>query len=293
MIESGGQARAFARLVRPAQWVKNAFVAAPLFFTPSAVTLEACLLTLAAIACFCAVSSSIYVLNDYLDRDGDRAHPTKCHRPLAAGTVSVKVALTGGAVLAIGGLSGGLLLSSSFALIIVLYLLLNVAYSLGLKTLSLVDLFIITLGFILRVEGGAAVIGVSASAWITIMTGLLALFLALAKRRDDLVQNLDRDHRRSLDGYTVPFLDTAMAIVTAALLVAYLIYTTDVTVMTRLGTDKLFATAPFVVYGILRYLQVTMVEQRSGSPTRIALTDPPMMLAIAGWAATFMILLYI
>lgn len=278
-------------LLRPHQWVKNAFVAAPLFFTPWAVSPAAVVATAGGIACFCAVSSAVYILNDYADREADRNHPSKHTRPLAAGTVSVATAFRVMIALLVAGFSVALL-SPAFAAILGVYLVANLAYSFHLKHFAIVDVMIVAFGFILRIQAGAELIDVSPSAWIIIMTGLLALFLGLAKRRDDLIRSLDGDHRRSLDGYTVPFVDAAQVLVTGALLVAYLIYTTDGSVMARMGTDRLFYTAPFVVFGILRYLQITMVEERSGSPTKVVLTDRALIATILGWIATFGLLIY-
>ncbi|MEQ9639297.1 MAG: decaprenyl-phosphate phosphoribosyltransferase [Alphaproteobacteria bacterium] len=280
-------------LLRPHQWVKNGFVLAPLAFTPSAVNLATVGAALAAVACFSAMASAIYVLNDFVDREADRAHPTKRKRPLAAGTVAVPAALATMAALVVAGLAGAWWLDPAFAVLLAVYATINVAYSLYLKRIAIVDVVIIALGFVLRVEGGAAVVDVDPSSWIVIMTGLVALFLALAKRRDDLAKQLGQGHRASLDGYTKPFLDAAISVILGALLVAYLIYTTDATVMARLGTDKLFYTAPFVVIGVLRYLQLTMVMEVSGSPTRVVLSDRFLILTIAGWVAAFAALLYL
>jgi decaprenyl-phosphate phosphoribosyltransferase len=163
----------------------------------------------------------------------------------------------------------------------------SLAYSLRLKRVSIVDVFIISLGFVLRVQAGAVLIDIEPSAWIIIMTGLLTLFIALGKRRDDLVTGMDDAHRSSLRGYTKGFLDASVTAVLGALMVAYLIYTTDAGVAARLGDDRLYYTAPFVLMGILRYLQVTMVEERSGSPTRIALTDRFMVSTMLAWAGVF------
>lgn len=279
-------------LLRPHQWIKNAFVAAPLFFTPAAVspaTLEA---TGLGIIAFCLLSSTVYVLNDFLDRKADRQHPTKRNRPLAAGTVSLPLAGGVAAVFLIGGLALSASLGTAFAIAAAAYLINNALYSVWLKHVAIIDVMSITLGFVLRVEAGGFATGVELSAWIVIMTGLLAVFLGLAKRRDDIVKKLGNNHRRSLDGYSRRFLDAALAMVVGALLVAYLIYTTDQQVMGRLGTSKLFYTAPFVAYGLLRYLQITMVHERSGSPTKIALTDWPIIAAIIGWVGTFGLLIY-
>lgn len=280
------------RLLRPQQWVKNAFVAAPLFFTPEALNARNAVAVLLGLIAFCALSSAVYVINDYLDREADRRHPEKCVRPLAAGTVSVPTAFAMLAVLLAGGMALALWLSLTFALIAGLYLAVNLAYSLKLKQASIIDVMLVALGFVLRIYAGAALIYIHPSVWIVVCTGLLALFLALAKRRDDLVKRLDTGHREALKGYTKPFIDTSITAVLAGLLVSYLIYTTEPEVMDRLGTDKLYLTAPFVIAGVLRYLQITLVEERSGSPTTIAVTDRFLILTMLGWVAVFGALIY-
>lgn len=288
------ETRRFAALalLRPHQWIKNAFVAAPLFFTPWALTADSVATVGLGVVAFSALASAVYVLNDYVDRAADRLHPEKSRRPLAAGTVSVPMAFAFmGLLLAIGlGIAFGL--STGFAALALAYLVVNLGYSFGLKHVAIMDVLLIALGFVLRVEAGSVLIGVESSAWIVIASGLLALFLALAKRRDDVVRSLGGEHRRSLDGYNRVFLDTALAVVLGALLVAYLIYTTDAAVMARLGTDRLFYTAPFVVAGVLRFLQITLVEERSGAPTRIVATDPFLIGSVTGWALAFALLIH-
>jgi 4-hydroxybenzoate polyprenyltransferase len=279
--------KAIISLIRPRQWVKNAFVAAPLFFTPTALSLGNLQSVAGGIVSFCALASALYVLNDFADRESDRKHPKKRYRPLAAGTVSVPVAFALFLGLLAGGLGLAIVLPGGVVKLIGLYAALAIAYSLALKRIAILDVMIIAFGFVLRVEAGAVLIDVQPSAWILIMSGLLALFLALAKRRDDLSLELDGEHRQSLKGYSKPFLDVAVSAVLGALLVAYLIYTTDPAVMERLGTDQIFYTAPFVVMGILRYLQITLVEERSGSPTAILFTDPFTILTVLGWILTF------
>ena len=284
--------RAVLALLRLHQWVKNAFVLAPLFFTPQAVSQQTVTRVLLGMLCFCVVSSSIYILNDLCDREADRRHPTKCRRPLAAGTVSTAEAVVLMLGLSAAGLAGAHALSGSFALVLGLYFSINLAYSLGLKHWSIIDLLAISAGFVLRVDAGARLIHVQPSEWIMICTGFLALFLAIAKRRDDLVKEVGTGHRPSLHGYTTQFLDVTATIVLGALLVSYAIYTTDAAVMARLGSERLYLTVPFVLAGILRYLQIALVEERSGSPTAIVLTDRFMIVTIAGWIATFAALIY-
>ncbi len=286
------KARAILSLLRLHQWVKNGFVLAPLFFTPQAVSEQTIIRVLLGMLCFCIVSSSVYIINDLSDREADRRHPKKCLRPLAAGTVSTAEAVLLLVALSIAGLLGAYALSGSFALVLSLYFSLNIAYSFGLKHRPIVDLLTVSAGFVLRVDAGALLIHVQPSEWILICTGFLALFLAIAKRRDDLVKDIGTEHRPSLQGYTTQYLDVAATMVLGALLVSYAIYTTDGEVMARLGSERLYLTVPFVLAGIMRYLQIALVEERSGSPTAIVLTDRFMIVTIVGWIATFAALIY-
>ena len=280
-------------LLRPEQWVKNLFIVAPLFFTPPALSLASAATVAGGILSFCLLASAIYIVNDWQDREADRNHPTKAQRPLAAGTVSPSVAFALMALLSVTGFALALWLSPAFAAVGAAYVTMNLAYSFWLKHVAIIDVLIIALSFVLRVLAGNVLIAIEPSAWILIVAGLLALFMALAKRRDDLVKSLDGQHRRSLDGYTESFLDTAVAVVLGALLVTYMIYTTDREVMAELGTDRLVYTVVFVIAGILRYLQITLVENRSGSPTAVVLTDRFLIATGALWAVTLATLIHI
>lgn len=280
------------RLLRPRQWVKNAFVAAPLFFTPDRLGLDSIVLVLMGFVAFSMVSSSVYILNDYLDRESDRQHPVKCKRPLAAGTVPSWLALLTMVALASGGFWLADKLIAAFFDLLLLYLTINLLYSNTLKQVAIVDILCIAIGFVIRVEAGAALIDVTPSVWIINSAGLLALFLALAKRRDDLVRELDSSHRASLKGYNLPYLDVCVSMVLGALLISYMMYTTDIDVANRLQTDQLYLTVPFVIAGIMRYLQITLVEQRSGSPTEVVTSDPLMIASILGWVLCYGALAY-
>jgi 4-hydroxybenzoate polyprenyltransferase len=283
---------ALIRLARPKHWVKNAFVGAPLFFTPDAVNAANLAAVALGVLAFCAAASAVYILNDWCDREADRLHPSKRLRPIASRAVSGKAALG----LAVGLLAIAALAAAGlpmlFGLLLGVYLLLNLAYSLRLKHVSLLDVMIVASGFVLRVEAGAAAVGIVPTVWIVVCTGLLALFMALAKRRDDLTADMDAAHRKALDGYNLRFVDAALAAVLGALLVSYLVYTTDAAAIRRYGTDRLYLTAPFVVAGVLRYLQVALVEERSGSPTDLALGDRFLLACVAGWVAVFGWLIY-
>jgi len=293
IASAGFRPGALLRLMRPRQWIKNGFVLAPLFFTPEAVTVLNLVTAAVAFVVFCLISGAVYAINDTCDREADRQHPAKRLRPVASGAVSVAqaVALAAGLIVAAAALALALLPGQAVLLVLV-YLVVNLGYSLWLKQVAILDVMLIAIGFVLRVDAGAAAIAVEPSAWITVCTGLLALFIALAKRRDDLVRALGADHRRSLAGYNLRFIDAALAMVLGALVVSYTIYTLDAGVMLRFGSNKVYFTLPFVIAGVLRYLQITLVEERSGSPTDLALTDRFLVAAVAGWLLTFAAVLY-
>jgi len=279
-------------LIRPHQWMKNVFVAAPLFFAGEILTPQLLLFVLIGVICFCAISSTIYIFNDFCDRDADKYHPEKKLRPLASGSVSDNYALAPMIFLFLFGITLSLLISKKFILIILLYTAINISYSLYFKNIPIIDVMIIAFGFILRIEAGAAVINIAPSVWIITASGLLAVFLALAKRRDDIQKCVYVEHRKSLSGYSVQFIDTAISMTLGSLLICYIIYTTDKSIIERLGTDRLYLTTPFVFAGIMRYLQIIFVDKKSGSPTKIILNDKFMILAVIGWLISFWLVAY-
>jgi len=285
---------ALIRLARPRQWVKNAFVAAPLFFTPEAINARNLLMVALAVAVFCLLASAIYAFNDWCDREADRQHPSKRNRPIASGAVSPEIGLAFSAgLLIVAVILTAAFMPRGFAVYAAVYAVFSILYSLRLKHIALLDVLIVSIGFVLRVQAGSAAIAVTPTVWIVICTFLLALFLALAKRRDDLTRDMQDSHRPALAGYNLRFVDSALSVLLAALLVSYLIYTTNEGVIRRYGTDQLYLTAPFVAAGVLRYLQIALVEERSGSPTDIALTDRFLIVCVLGWIATFGCLIYV
>jgi len=292
MLSNRPMILALLQLARPKQWVKNAFVAAPLFFTPEAFGAANLWAIFIAVLAFSLAASAIYAFNDYCDRAADRLHPIKRTRPIASGAVAPGAALAFAVLLAAGAAWLASLLPQRFGETLAIYFALNLAYSWRLKHVSLLDVLIVAAGFVLRVEAGAFAIGVVPSVWIVVCTGLLALFLALAKRRDDLTSDVDAAHRKALAGYNLRFLDTAIAVVLGALAVSYILYTADQTVIKRYGTDRLYLTAPFVLAGMLRYLQIALVEARAGQPTDIVLSDRFVIVCVLGWIAVFGYLIY-
>ncbi|MCX8506280.1 MAG: UbiA prenyltransferase family protein [Alphaproteobacteria bacterium] len=282
----------YLKLMRPHQWVKNGFIIAPLFFTPEAVTFAHVIATLMGVMVFCLTASAVYIVNDYCDREQDRLHPSKRFRPLASGAISPIAAFSLCGFLLILAFLLALRLPREFGVVAVTYLAINLLYSLWLKHQSLLDVILVAACYGLRVLAGAALIDVKASVWILSASFLLALFIALAKRRDDVVQEMDYSHRPALKGYNKAFLDQAVAICLALVIMCYLIYTTENDVMARAHTDKLYLTTPLVILGALRYLQLTMVEHKSGEPTMILLKDRFLLLCVMGWIVVYGLLIY-
>lgn len=282
------------RLLRPHQYVKNLFVFLPVFFALQIFELGHLVEATVAFLCFSAVASAHYVFNDYMDREEDRKHPTKKNRPLAAGTVRPGLALSVAAVLFCGATLAACLFSYRLGLLLLFYLLLNVAYSVKLKHLAVLDVMTIAFGFVLRLMAGSVVTGIPLSPWIVVITFLLALFLALAKRRDDVLIFIEKGERTRpvIDGYNLEFLNAAMVLGASITIVGYIMYTLSPAVVDRLGSDRLYLTVFFVIGGIMRYLQITFVEKRSGSPTEILLKDGMIQLSLAGWILTFAALIY-
>jgi len=285
---------ALLKLMRPYQYIKNLFIFLPLFFALKITETSLLINAVVAFIAFSLTASAIYTLNDYHDIEEDRQHPKKKSRPLASGDISKSQAIVIMAVLGITGF--GLMASLSLKAVGILaaYVAMNVAYSFYLKHVAILDVTIIAIGFVLRLFIGSAVTGIPLSMWIVIMTFLLALFMALAKRRDDVLIYLDtgKKMRKVIDGYNLQFLDTAMAIMASVVIVAYTIYTTSAEVGERIHSEYLYITALFVILGIMRYLQVAFVLKDSGSPTKIVLKDRFIQVTLLGWGLTFVWILY-
>jgi len=282
------------RLLRPKQTAKNLFIFLPLFFGMELGNPHLLTRTILAFGAFTLVAWAVYVFNDIRDLDADRLHPEKKNRPLASGAVTVGTAGVVAGILAAGGL--GLMAGVDFQAFwfLLSYAILNASYSLGLKRVPILDVAIVSLGYVIRVMVGGAVTAIPLSAWVVVMTFLLALFLALAKRRDDVVLFLKTgtQPRKSIDGYNVPFLDGAMTIMGGVVIVAYISYALAPDLSHRLGTGNFYLTTFFVILGILRYLQVAMVEEGSGNPTEVLFRDRFLQLTLLGWLGTCLWLMY-
>ncbi|MSP15587.1 MAG: decaprenyl-phosphate phosphoribosyltransferase [Myxococcales bacterium] len=289
-------ARALLVAARPRQWVKNLFVAAPLVFARKATDPSLALEAICAVAAFCALSSAVYLVNDVVDVEKDRAHPVKRHRPIPAGQLTTRAALTAAALLALLALTAATLLTPAFGLVAAGYLALNLAYSLRIKAIPFLDVGSIALGFILRVLGGALAIGVPHTPWLLACTGLLAAFLGLGKRAHELAQARAADGplgptRTALERYHPRVLRGALLGVGAATAIAYLAYTQAEHTVTFFGTTGLIFTVPCCFAGIARFL-VLVDRPRGESPTEEMLRDWPFMANLALFAAVVLVVIY-
>ncbi|MBA3393026.1 MAG: decaprenyl-phosphate phosphoribosyltransferase [Deltaproteobacteria bacterium] len=287
---------ALLRLLRPHQWVKNLFVAAPLVFSRHLVDPAYVVRTLLAVLAFCALSGAVYAFNDVRDVELDRAHPKKRLRPVASSAISERAALIAAAVLAIGALAGAFVLDWLLGVYASVYLLQNVAYSLKLKQIAFLDVTLIASGFILRVLAGAAAIDVPASHWLLICTALLALFLGLGKRAHELAwaerTGQATATRAALAGYSIPVVRIALLVLAVATCAAYVAYTLDSRTVQFFGTHRLIYTAPFVLLGIVRFLFLALWWPKDESPTEAMLKDPWFLLDLAAAVATTIYVIY-
>lgn len=272
---------AWLRLLRPEQWTKNGVVLAALFFAyfdPSQglggrALFRPVLTAFAATGLFCLVSSGIYCFNDWRDREADRQHPEKRKRPIASGEVSTKQALATSFLLVAAGLAASFCLSWRFGAVVATYVGLQLAYSLGLKHIPLLDVFLIASGFVLRAMAGAAVLHVRISPWLLLCTFLLALFLALCKRRQELVGGVKEGQRRALEGYNAALLDLLIGIAAASTIVTYALYTLSPDTVARFNTHALALSIPFVAFGIFRYLFLVFAARGGERPEITLVTD--------------------
>jgi 4-hydroxybenzoate polyprenyltransferase len=282
------------RSLRPSQWTKNLIIFAALMFGQRLLDPASLLYASAAFVVFCGLSGVVYLINDVADREADRRHPVKRHRPIASGAVPVGAALAAAAALGGTGLAAAFALRPLFGVLAVAYVVLLALYSGPLKHVVIIDVLTIAVGFVLRAAAGAVVIAVPVSPWLYVLTILLALFLALSKRRHELVLLAGEatGHRRILEEYSPYLLDQMISVVTASTLVAYAIYTVSPETIEKFHTNLLGLTLPFPLYGIFRYLYLVHQKEGGGSPSEMLLNDRPLLLCVALWAAAVAIIIY-
>jgi 4-hydroxybenzoate polyprenyltransferase len=286
--------RALIKTMRPRQWTKNAFVLAAVVFDRQLTNPAALINALVAFVLFCLLSSVVYIINDIADVQADRLHPIKRSRPIASGKLPVPVAIGAAVFLLVFTIPAAYLLSPTFAAIAVAYFVINIAYSNWLKHVPLVDVFIIAAGFVLRVAAGVSVVNVERfSPWLYVVTTLFALYIGFGKRRAELSLPVEEggQTRRVLDGYTIPFLDQLIIIVSATTIVAYSLYTFSAPNLP--SNHAMMFTIPFVVYGIFRYLYLLQVKLEGGAPEELLLTDRPLQIAIMLWGLSVLVIFYL
>lgn len=281
----------YISLLRPHQYIKNLFIFLPIFFGLKGLEIPLIGQLIITFIAFSSVASAVYILNDLLDIKHDQAHPVKKNRPIASGAVSPRNAVVIGALLALFGLS--IAYFQHLTGLFIIYIGLNILYSIKLKHVPIIDVFIISIGFVIRVVVGSVIGQVELSMWIVIMTFLLALFLALSKRKGDIV-DLKTNHlaRPVLDEYNQEFLSICMAIMAAVVIVSYIMYTTSASVIEYTQSHHVYLTAIFVLFGILRYLKITLFDKNSGNPTKVLFKDSWLQLSILGWISSFIFFLY-
>ncbi|MCP3958621.1 MAG: decaprenyl-phosphate phosphoribosyltransferase [bacterium] len=282
------------RAMRPVQWVKNVFVLAPIVFAEQLRDPQVLGRAAIAFAAFCLAASTVYLINDLRDREEDRRHPLKRHRPIASGALSVPVAVTAAVILAAAALAASFTLGTRFTVLVAVYLGINLLYSSFLKHVVILDVMAVASGYVIRVLAGAEAIGVGVSAWLLLCTIFLALFLILSKRRHELVLLADAaaGHRSVLSHYSPAFLDQMINVVTASTVVSYALYAVDADTVARFGTDRLVYTVPLVLFGIFRFLYLIYKKEEKHNPTEAVLRDVPSVINVLLWGVLVLWLVY-
>ena len=284
-------------LIRPQQWIKNGFVLIPMFFGGRLLNVDDAIASVVTFFAFSCAASAIYCFNDIVDVDADRRHPVKCHRPIASGAVSVPTAY---ALMAVLALLSALLLfflpqrAGETAGIVAFYFLLNMAYCIWLKRHAIIDVCTVAFGFVLRILAGGMACDVAVSNWLVLMTFLLALFLSFAKRRDDVLRMNETGEppRRNTIRYNLTFVNQAITVTGTVTLVCYIMYTVSPEVVSRFHAPYLYLTSIFVLVGLLRYMQLTVVDEVSGDPTKILLRDRFTQAIVVAWIMAFLLIIY-
>ncbi len=288
----------YIRLIRPSHWVKNMFVFMPLFFGHQLLNIPLLLNAMVMCVSFSFIASAVYCLNDIIDVEADRRHPVKCKRPIASGDVSVPMAYL--MMLILIAMSISVLFLSSVGVVsgicvIVAYLLMEIAYCLKLKRYAIIDVCMLSLGFVLRIIAGGVVTDIVISHWLVMMTFLLTLFLGIAKRRDDVLKMMSTGiaPRHNTKRYNLTFVNNAITITASVMLVCYIMYTVSPEVTENFHTRYLYLTSIFVLIGLLRYMQLAVVDEKTGDPTKILLHDRFTQLVVAAWGLTFLLIIYV
>ncbi|EPH16934.1 decaprenyl-phosphate phosphoribosyltransferase [Hoylesella oralis] len=289
--------KAIVKLIRPQQWIKNFFVFIPLFFAGELLNGTSVVCGVIAALAFCFAASSVYCFNDIYDVEADRRHPVKHLRPIASGAISIMQAYILMALMLLLCVFMLLLLPEKrleTGAVILFYYALNLAYCMRLKQYAILDVCIVALGFVFRIFVGGIATGVVLSKWIVLMTFLLTLFLSFAKRRDDVVRMNDTGEapRKNTIRYNLTFINQAITITASVTLVCYIMYTVSPEITERFHTDKLYLTSVFVLLGLLRYIQLAVVDKRSGDPTKVMLKDLFIQLIVLFWCLSFFIIIY-
>lgn len=281
--------------LRPKHWIKNLFIFLALIFGKKLLVFPANLKTVIAFCLFSLAASVVYLVNDIIDIEKDKIHPTKRLRPIASGKVSIRQATITAFILGILSIALAFMLDVYFGYIVVIYLVFNFIYSKILKEVAIIDVFCIGCFFLLRIISGGVVIGVELSHWIIIMTVLLALFLGFNKRRQEL-KLLERGathHRPALTKYNLYFIDQMIAITASSIVIAYTLYTVDARTVREFGTKSLMFSIPFVYYGVFRYLYLIHKVKRDGDPTAILLSDRKMQINLMLWVIVCITIIYL
>jgi 4-hydroxybenzoate polyprenyltransferase len=280
--------------LRPGQWTKNLLVFAGLIFGMQLFVPSAVIRAIAAFVIFCGLSGAVYLVNDIADRESDRQHPLKAQRPIASGALAVPTAWTVAIVLASAALAGSAMVGWRFTAVAVAFLTLQALYSGPLKHIVIIDVLTLATGFVLRAVAGAVAVNVEISHWLLVCTILLALFIALAKRRHEIVllAGSATSHRPILGEYSAYLLDQMISVVTASTLITYVFYTVSPETQEKFGTPWLGLTIPFPLYGIFRYLYLVHQREGGGSPADLLLTDRPLLICVALWALAVVLIIY-
>jgi decaprenyl-phosphate phosphoribosyltransferase len=285
--------KSYLKLLRVEQYIKNLFVFAPLFFGSQFLNVTLFSNVFMAFVCFCFASSSIYILNDYFDIDEDKNHPEKSKRPLASGAISIKSGLLLMIILIFITLTISYFISEKLFLVILSYLILNFLYSKWLKHIAILDVNIIAIGFVFRIIAGTVVSEIIPSIWILLITYLLALFLAISKRRTDVIHAENgKEVRKNIEGYNLIFVDNILGILASVIIVCYIFYCISPEVQLHYHSNLLYVSIIFVINGIFRYLKLAFVDQSTYSPTKIVLKDQFIQITIVGWLLLMSYLLY-